>query len=336
MTFERPDLLGLLPTLSLVVVLALLLQWRRSVRLVAAYGGPDAALRLIGRRLERFPVVRLLAGLIAVVALVAVAAGLTPETPEEAPVTPVDLLIAIDVSHSMTGTDLEPSRMSWAQRLVEAVVDAGISDRVALSVFADWSYRLVPLTDDGDVVRFFAPWLVPDLVNTRDQGTSLSVLIDDAVDAWDDRMQPDAVPIVLVVSDGETHDGADAVIASTRAAVESGVTVWTVGVGTPSGSPLTLTGSSAPLLDGSGTPVIAGYDEGMLRQIADAGRGAFHEADGEDGIRSLIADLRTISGRTDSVPQAKEDPTNWLVLLGLVLLLLDAVFDTGIALRRRS
>ena len=73
-----------------------------------------------------------------------------------------------------------------------------------------------------------------------------------------------------------------------------------------------------------------------VAQIADAGRGAFHEADGEDGIRSLIADLRTISGRTDAVPQAKEDPTNWLVLLGLVLLLLDAVFDTGIALRRRS
>lgn len=336
MTFARPDLLGLAPALCLVVLLALLSQWRRSVRLVDAYGGPAAALRLIGRRLERFPAVRMLAGLIAVASLVGVAAGVTPDVPEEAPTTPVDLMIAVDVSHSMTGKDVEPSRIEWAQRLVEDVVGAGVADRVALSMFADWSYRLVPLTDDGEVVSFFAPWLVPDLVNTRDQGTSLSVLIDDAAGSWDDRAQPDAIPIVLVVSDGETHDGAEAVIASTRAAVDAGATVWTAGVGTSTGAALTLTGSTAPLLDGSGSPVIAGYDEGLLRQVADAGRGAFYEIDDEDGIASLIADLRTLSGRTDSVVEPTGDPGVWLVLVGLILLLLDALFDTGLALRRRS
>lgn len=335
MTFERPDLIGLAPALCFVVALALLSQWRRGVRLVDAYGGPEAALRLAGRRLERFPAVRLIAGLIAVTSLVAVTAGVAPEGPEETPVTPVDLLIAVDVSHSMTGTDVEPSRISWAQRLVEDVIEAGITDRVALSVFADWSYQLVPLTDDGNVVTFFAPWLIPDLVNSRDQGTSLSVLIDDAVAAWDERAQPDAISIMLVVSDGESHDGADAVIASTRAAVDAGVMVWAGGIGTASGSPLTLTGSTALLLDGSGSPVVAGYDEGMLRQIADVGRGAFHEIDGEDGIASLISDLRTLSGRTDSVVEPTRDPTVWLILIGLVLLILDAFFDTGIALRRR-
>ena len=75
-------------------------------------------------------------------------------------------------------------------------------------------------------MTFFAPWLIPDLVNSRDQGTSLSVLIDDAVAAWGERAQPDAISILLVVSDGESHDGADAVIASTRAAVDAGVMVW--------------------------------------------------------------------------------------------------------------
>jgi Ca-activated chloride channel family protein len=336
MTFERPDLVGLAPTLCLVVLLALLSQWRRGVRLVDAYGGPEAALRLVGRRIERFPALRLIAGLLAVASLAGVAAGLTPEIPEEIPATPVDLLIAVDVSHSMTGTDVEPSRISWAQRLVEDLVEAGIADRVALSVFADWSYRLVPLTDDGDVVSFFAPWLVPDLVNTRDQGTSLSVLIDDAIEAWEERAQPDAIPIVLVISDGETHDGAEAVIASTRAAVDAGALIWTAGIGTTSGAPLTLTGSTAPLLDGSGSPVVAGYDEGMLRQIADAGRGAFHEIGDEAGVGTLLSDLRTLSGRTDTVVEQTRDPTIWLVLLGLVLLVLDALFDTGIAIRSRS
>ena len=334
MTFERPDLIGLAPALCFVVALALLSQWRRGVRLVDAYGGPEAALRLAGRRLERFPAIRLIAGLTAIGSLVAVTAGVAPEGPEETPTTPVDLLIAVDVSQSMTGTDVEPSRVSWAQRLVEDVVEAGVAERVALSVFADWSYRLVPLTDDGNVVNFFAPWLIPDLVNSRDQGTSLSVLIGDAVAEWGERAQSDAISILLVVSDGESHDGADAVIASTRAAVEAGIMVWAGGIGTASGSPLTLTGSTALLLDGSGSPVVAGYDEGMLRQIADVGRGAFHEIDSENGIGSLISDLRTLSGGTDSAVEPTRDLTVWLILTGLLLLILDAFLDTGIALRR--
>lgn len=335
MTFERPDLIGLAPALCFVVALALLSQWRRGVRLVDAYGGPEAALRLAGRRLERFPAIRLIAGLIAVGSLVAVTAGVAPEGPKETPITPVDLLIAVDVSQSMTGTDVEPSRISWAQRLVEDVVEAGVTDRVALSVFADWSYRLVPLTDDGNVVNFFAPWLIPDLVNSRDQGTSLSVLIDDAVATWGERAQSDAISILLVVSDGESHDGAGAVIASTRAAVDAGIMVWAAGIGTAPGSPLTLTGSTALLLDGSGSPVVAGYDEGMLRQIADVGRGAFHEIDSENGIGALVSDLRTLSGRTDSAIEPTRDLTVWLILTGLLLLILDAFLDTGIALRRR-
>lgn len=335
MTFERPDLLGLAPLLGLAVVLALVSQWRRGLRLVQAYGGADAALRLIGRRLESFPAVRLAAGLAAIPCLVGVAAGVAPEIPEVPPATPVDLMIAVDVSHSMTATDVEPTRISRAQDLVEQVVESGVADRVALSIFADWSYRLVPLTDDAEVVRFFAPWIAPDLVNARDQGTSLSLLIDDAVTSWGEGAQPDAIRIVLVVSDGEAHDGSEAVIASTRAAVDAGATVWTAGLGTATGAALTLRGSTAPLLDGSGSPVVAGYDEGLLRQVADAGRGAFYEVRGTDGIASLVSDLRTLSGRNESVVEPRQDPTIWLILAGLILLVIDTVLDTGLARRRQ-
>ena len=48
-----------------------------------------------------------------------------------------------------------------------------------------------------------------------------------------------------------------------------------------------------------------------------------------------ISDLRTLSGVQDSVSEPTRDPTVWLILIGLVLLILDAFFDTGIALRRR-
>ena len=334
MTFERPELIGLITAMIFMVILALLGQWRRCVRLVNAYGGPHAAYRLIGKRAELFPSLRLVAGLLAVVLLGSAAAGIAPEQPEEAPVTPVDLLIAVDVSQSMTGTDVKPSRIAWAQRLVEDIVGAGVADRVGLSIFADWSYQLVPLTDDSDVVSFFSPWVVPSLVSARDQGTSISLLIDDVIAQWERRSRPNVSPVVLVVSDGETHDSDDVVLTSTRSAVESGAAIWAAGVGTTSGAPLTLTGSTAPLLDRSGSPVIAGYDEGLLTQIADVGRGAFHEIDDEEGIRSLIADLRSISGRTETMEEPMSDSTVWLIIIGLLLLVFEALFDAGLATRR--
>lgn len=336
MTFERPDLLGLAPVLVLLTVLALLNQWRRGVRLVEAFGGTATALRLMGRRLDRFPVLRMVVVLASIPLLVLAAAGPTPDVGDEAPVTPVDLLIAVDVSHSMTGTDIAPSRIRRAQELVVGIVSAGIADRVALTVFADWAYRLVPLTDDGAVVDFFAPWVVPDLVSSRDQGTSLGLLVEHAVETWRERPGVGGIPIILVVSDGEAHDGAETVLSATRAAVDAGALVWTAGIGTPAGSPLTLAGSTAPLLDGSGTPVVAGYDEGLLRQMADAGRGAFHEITDAEDVDDLIADLRSVSGRADAVPESTQDPTVWLILAGLGLLLIDALLDAGVFARRRT
>ena len=44
----------------------------------------------------------------------------------------------------MTGNDIEPSRIAWAQRLVEDIIGAGVADRVGLSIFADWSYHPGP------------------------------------------------------------------------------------------------------------------------------------------------------------------------------------------------
>ena len=335
MTFERPELIALIPAMIFIVSLGLLGQWRRSVRLVNAFGGRHAAFRLMGKRVELFPFLRFVTGLTAVALLGSAVAGIAREQPEEGPVTPVDLIIAVDVSQSMTGTDVKPSRISWAQRLVEDIISAGVADRVGLSIFADWSYQLVPLTDDSNVVSFFSPWVVPSLVSARDQGTSLSLLIDDVIEQWEVHSRPDASPVVLIVSDGETHDSDDIVLTSTRSAVESGAAIWSAGIGTTQGAALTLTGSTAPLLDRTGSPVVAGYDEGLLRQIADVGRGAFHEIDDEEGIRSLIADIRSISGRTETTEEPTSDPTAWLVTIGLFLLMFEAFFDAGLGLATR-
>lgn len=337
MTFERPDLLPLAAWAAAALVLLVLLQWRRGVRLVRAWGGREPARRLLGRDLSRLPWLRLLALSSAGAALALAASGPAPADPEELPPpTPVDLIVAVDVSLSMTADDVEGSRIGQARSLLERMVEERAADRFALAIFADWPYVLVPLTDDGDLITFFSPWVAPALVGTRDQGTSLPAVVGQARRVWEARRRDDARAIVLVVTDGEAH-GMDAeLLDSVDVAQDAGMEIWTAGVGTPAGAPIFLPGSGgAPLLH-DGSPVVSGYDRGLLEAVADRGGGLFHDISSEAGIRSLVDDLRGGLTADDAPGQAPPDAAFWLVLAGFLLLVLDAVLDAGVFRRSRG
>ena len=335
MTLQRPELLAIAPVVVLIIALAIVAQWRRGVRLVDAYGGPAPAQRLTGRRLERFPSVRAGLVLIGAMALVLAAAGVEPESGEEVPPsTPIDLIIAVDVSHSMSGADVEPTRIERARMLVNRIVEEGVADRIALSLFADWPYSLVPLTDDGVVVDFFSPWIAPALMASRDQGTSLPSVIEHALATWEERARPNATPLVLIITDGEVHETETEVFESIAVAFGRGVRIWTAGVGSASGAPLFVAGSQAPLLDGSGRPVVALYDPDFLREMAQRGGGTFHDVSREAGLRGLLSDLRGAGGEIAEVGDDAPNPNAWLIMLALMLLAGEAVVDSGRRLPR--
>lgn len=332
MTFERPELLPWLPVALVLVAAALVWHWRRTVRLRDAYGGEAPARRLTGRTLGRFPGGRLLSVFLAATALVLAASGVRRDTGEPPPPpTPLDVVIALDVSHSMTAADVEPSRMERARAAAQAIVDQRVADRVALTTFAGWPYPLVPMTDDLVVAEYFLPWVRPELVESRQQGTALAAAIGDAGRTVRTRERGDAIPVLVILSDGEAHGAAPAVLDSARVLADAGVRIWTGGVGTEEGGALLVSRSSgAPLLGGTGAQVVAGYDADLLRDIARIGGGAFHDIGSDGGLRDLTAELQALRGARSATRAEAFDPTGLLVLVGLVLLLLDAALDVGI------
>jgi Ca-activated chloride channel homolog len=338
MTFERPDLLVLIPMFLVALGVGVGVQWRRGVRLVAAYGGPVAARRLLGRSLETVPAARTSVLFLAAIGLVVAAAGPTrQDSGEVEPSTPVDLIVAIDVSHSMTAADVQPSRIARARETLDRIVDAGVADRLSLTLFADWPYGLVPLTDDANVLAFFSPWVAPELVSTRDQGTSLAALIGYSRSVWEARPRNEGQPIVLIISDGEAHGLDPEVLDSVAVAADAGIRIWTAGIGTAQGAPLFVAGSEgAPLLDVDGRPVLAEYGPDLLRAMADRGSGEFFDISGDAGLRSLIGSLRRQGGPGDDPGDVPADPVFWLILSCIVLLVADAVLDSGVRHGRRS
>ena len=333
-TFERPDLIGWAALGVLIVVVALWAQWRRSVRFADAFGGREPATRLLGRDPTRPPALRALVALAGVAALALIGAGLQPAEPAPAePAAPIDLIIAVDVSHSMSAADITPSRAGQAQTIVERLAEEQAADRMALTLFADWPFALVPLTDDPDVVDFFAPWVAPELLAGRDQGTSLANLFGFVRSVWSERSRDGSNPIVLVLSDGEAHGDDAAVLDSARALAEDGIQVWTAGIGTSAGAPLFVAGSDeAPFLDGEGQPVVAAFEPELLRRAASETDGRYFDATDDGGVRSLVNALRREAGTEESLAAQTADPLFWLLLIALLSAVADAVLDTG---RRR-
>ena len=339
MIFARPELLTVAFMAALILALSVTSRWRRRRKLADAYGGVSTASRLSGEDLGRYPAARLACLIGAAVVLTFSAAGPARDDGEAVePPPPVDLVVVVDLSLSMSATDVGEGRIARAKRVIEQLTSAAPFDRIALSLFADWPYGLVPLTDDPNVVDFFAPWVAPELVGRRDQGTSLATAVSQAARTLEARNRPDARQIILLMTDGEAHGQDDAILDSIAASVGQGFVVWTAGIGSPNGAPLMAAGADGlpgetPMRDDAGAPVIAHYDEALLRDMAAVGAGRFFDVSDQAGVRALLRGLQDVSGLVDREAPGPKSPTPWLPLLAFPLLLWDAVSDSG---RRRG
>ena len=245
------------------------------------------------------------------------------------PTQPVDLVIAVDLSLSMTGTDVRPSRLERAKSVVRELTESMPDERLGLTVFADWPYSVLPMTDDPALVRFFAEPLTPDLIVERDQGTSLALVIAHAHEMLETRRRPEAQQVILLITDGEGHENETEILDASAAAAAAGVRVWTAGVGTSGGSALaTLDPDPLPVLGDDGEPVVSRLNERLLRRIASAGEGGYRNVSGAAGLRSLLGVFRRAS--TESTPGGEAvGAALWLILLAIPLLFVEGKMDAS-------
>lgn len=329
MTFERPELLALAPLLALVLALGVAAQWRRGLRLMDAFGGRAPSMRLASRDLRRFPTSRLISLVVVSIALTVAAAG--PDgavAPTQDERVPIDLVIALDISRSMAAEDVGVSRLRRATEVVARLTETLPGERVGVTVFAGWPYTLVPLTDDPNVIRFFMESLSPDLLLERDQGTSLGAAVMRARSTLEARRRPDAEPVILLLTDGDAFDDEASILDSVSVAASEGVRLWTAGVGTAAGAPLSEPGSRNPLLNEDGAPVVVRLNEPLLRRIAEAGGGSYHDVSDERGLGALLDDLTGVARNTGSKDKELRWAF-WLTLFGLPLLLWEGAADSG-------
>jgi Ca-activated chloride channel family protein len=324
--FEHPEYLW---ALSLIILPWLAARLRR--RLSAAdrdqWGMPDRQGNILTPRQQ---VVRL-AGPMTLIAL-AVLALANPQwgrMERSIETRSVDVYLLMDISASMLAEDVAPSRLERARQLAGRITDALRSERIGLIFFAGNAYVQSPLTTDWAAIRSYLQAADPSQAGT--QGTAIA----DAI-ALVTRGAESGKPtggLIVMLTDGEDHE--DGAVAAIRDAAKAGWVTHVVGLGTEAGGPIPILTSSGRDVkrDETGEPVRTRLNSALLRELAAAGGGAFHDLSRE---REIPDDLRQAIDATMQRRAATRVFTEhrtmyaWVLLPAILLLLFLVIRDPNL------
>ncbi|HVU50127.1 MAG TPA: VWA domain-containing protein [Polyangia bacterium] len=201
--FAHPAALALLPIAVALVLWAGLVRGpgRRGVFAYSRAGELGAQPRGLVARLADLPLVLRLAAVVLVG--VALARPQTTRVADDLEIEGIDIVIALDLSGSMSETDLVPTRLDAAKMVIDDFVRRRPSDRIGLVVFGREAYTHVPLTlDHGTFLRMLAE-LRLGIVDGH--GTAIGNGIGVALNRL--RHSDARSKVIIVLTDGENNAG---------------------------------------------------------------------------------------------------------------------------------
>jgi len=194
----------------------------------------------------------------------------------------LDLLVAVDTSRSMLSNDVQPNRLERVKLAAHDLIDQLQGDRIGLIAFAGRAFLQAPLTIDYDAAMESVNDL--DTKTIPEGGTNISAAIALATQSFGKSAVGNHA--LVIFTDGEELSG-DAV-KSVKAAADAGVRIFTIGVGTTSGSLIPISGEDGEtsfVKDSAGQVVKSKLDEKRLREVAQAAGGFYLHL--ENGPRTM-------------------------------------------------
>lgn len=182
----------------------------------------------------------------------------------------IDVVIALDVSKSMLAKDVAPDRLQAAKQCISRLFDQIGNNRVGLILFAGRSYLSVPLTVDIAALKMNLATASTEAVPS--QGTVLAEAIAMARKTFNTKDL--RYKSIILISDGEDHD--EESLSQVKKAVEEGITIQTIGIGSDQGAPIFDPETGQNKLDRNGNQVITKLNEQELQQIAAQGNGQYY------------------------------------------------------------
>ena len=296
MSFAWPWLLLLLPLIPAGLGLMLMVDGRR-VRSAAQFGHLRLGGAAVGPRVRvRRQIVGafFLAGLATLVLAMA-----RPQSVVSLPVSEGTVILAFDVSGSMSATDLKPNRLEAAKaaardfvrRQPESVV-------IGVVAFSDSGFNIQAPSNNQDTVLTAINRLAPQRGTALGRGIldslqAIAKSMDDPAKGFytnrspDPNAEPTPFPAgafksasIVLLTDGENNERPDPLEVASLAA-ELGVRVYAIGIGSTQGATITIDGFT----------VRSRLDPELLGQIATLTGGQYFAADSGEKLQAIYDEI---------------------------------------------
>ena len=241
----------------------------------------------------------------------------------------IEVMFVLDVSRSMLAEDAAPNRLERARQQIKDTVDEMAGDRVGLVVFAGDVNQQIPLTTHYDDFKQSLDEVGPH--NVRRGGSRLGDAIEAASHAF--LTKSDAHKAMVVFTDGEDQES-EPVAAARKAHAETGVRIFTVGLGDmDQGARIPVKSANrSGYLEHDGQLVWSKLHGDILRQVATETDGAYvpagtKQVNMSDVYHSYIAGVEQTEFETARI-NLYEARFQWFLVPALVLLLLEIALTT--------
>lgn len=296
MSFIWPVLLWSLVTIPLFVLLYLRMQKRRA-QYAVRYGSLGLVRQATGRGVgsrRHIPALLFLAGL----TILFLALG-RPQMVMGLPKVEGTVILAFDVSGSMSADDFEPTRMEAAKAVAKDFVARQPSTvQIGVVAFSDSGFSTQLPTNDRVAILAAINRLKPQrgtslangiivslntIANVTGQEPILGINGSEASSEAAPTPMPasaDNSAVIVLLTDGENNMNPDPLEAAQFAA-DRGVPIHTIAVGSVEGT----------ILEVNGFTIHTKVDEATLQQISDITDGLYFNAETEENLRAIYENI---------------------------------------------
>ena len=236
-----------------------------------------------------------------------------------------DLYIALDISRSMLATDCAPNRLLFAKEKIKKLVKQLSCERIGLILFSGSAFVQCPLTSDYSAFYLYLDAVDAELISSGT--TALDQAIQQALTSF--ASAPDRKSKLLVLfTDGE--DFSHNLHNIKQEAIDAGLSIFAIGVGTPEGAPVPLFDVQGTLIghqkDKQGGVVISRLNEAILHTLSQDVGGSYARATkNDDDITYFIKAVNAFD--KDQLAERKhsryEDQYHYFLLVSFICFLLE-------------
>ena len=201
----------------------------------------------------------------------------------------IDIVMAIDVSASMLAKDLRPNRLEALKDVASEFIKGRPNDRIGLVEYAGESYTKTPITSDKAIVLRSLEEIQYNTI--IEGGTAIGMGLATSVNRLKDSKAKSKV--IILLTDGVNNSGAINPSIASELAVEFGIKVYTIGLGTNGMalSPVAFLANGRFQYD----RVQVEIDEELLKSIATATGGKYFRATNNQKLAQIYDEINKIS-----------------------------------------